>query len=218
MVARTVQRQRATDFGRALRQFDYGTISDAILHVKYTAREDAGPFKNGVVAHLRDYFSQDARTPVAAHVQSAPGIADRSGRASSIRSLPADGNVLELEMSPRFFRALDQEKTLKIQLVWVLARCTETRREATRSSSLRLPPAPPRRAPIDHDAAHSGKQYGGWQFSQKDVTDLGIAVETSGPAVKWQLQMTSGGANLKKNATGKVEVEDLILVLGYHWD
>src|SRR5205823_3804502 len=28
------------DFGRSLRQFDYSTITDAILHVKYTARED----------------------------------------------------------------------------------------------------------------------------------------------------------------------------------
>jgi hypothetical protein len=27
------------DFGKPLRQFDYRTISDAILHIKYTARE-----------------------------------------------------------------------------------------------------------------------------------------------------------------------------------
>jgi hypothetical protein len=47
---------------KELRQFDYSTISDAILHVKYTAREDAGVFKNGAVAHLRDYFSQDGAT------------------------------------------------------------------------------------------------------------------------------------------------------------
>ena len=33
------------DFGKPLRQFDYGTITDAILHVKYTAREDSGPFR-----------------------------------------------------------------------------------------------------------------------------------------------------------------------------
>ena len=69
MVAGTVQRPAANnpirnpDFGKPLRQFDYGTISDAILHVKYTAREDAGPFKNGAVTHLRDYFSQDGATP-----------------------------------------------------------------------------------------------------------------------------------------------------------
>ena len=38
------------------------TITDAVLHVKYTAREDAGPFKNGAIAHLRDYFSEDGTT------------------------------------------------------------------------------------------------------------------------------------------------------------
>ncbi|NJL54921.1 phage tail tape measure protein [bacterium] len=47
------------DFGKALRQFDYSTITDAILHIKYTAREDAGALKNGAIAHLRKYFSQD---------------------------------------------------------------------------------------------------------------------------------------------------------------
>lgn len=30
------------DFGKALRQFDYNTITDTILHIKYTAREDVG--------------------------------------------------------------------------------------------------------------------------------------------------------------------------------
>jgi Tc toxin complex TcA C-terminal TcB-binding domain/Neuraminidase-like domain len=41
------------DFGKTLRQFDYETISDAILHVKYTAREDVGTFKNGAIANLK---------------------------------------------------------------------------------------------------------------------------------------------------------------------
>ena len=50
------------DFGAPLRQFDYSTIVDAVLHVKYTAREDAGTFKNWAVAHLRDYFSEDGTT------------------------------------------------------------------------------------------------------------------------------------------------------------
>jgi hypothetical protein len=51
------------DFGKFLRQFDYDTISDAILHVKYTAREDAGPFKNEAVKHLREYFVQPGMSP-----------------------------------------------------------------------------------------------------------------------------------------------------------
>ncbi|MEM9008474.1 MAG: neuraminidase-like domain-containing protein, partial [Cyanobacteria bacterium P01_F01_bin.86] len=50
------------DFGKPLRQFDYSTITDAILHIKYTAREDAGLFKNGAIDHLRAYYAQDAAT------------------------------------------------------------------------------------------------------------------------------------------------------------
>ena len=50
------------DFGRPLRQFDYSTISDVILNINFTAREDAGAFKNGAVTHLREYFSQTGAT------------------------------------------------------------------------------------------------------------------------------------------------------------
>ena len=43
----------------ALRQFSYDTISDVILHVKYTSREDAGTFRQGAVDHLKnDVLSQ----------------------------------------------------------------------------------------------------------------------------------------------------------------
>jgi hypothetical protein len=36
-----------------LRQFPYGKISDVILHVKYTSREDTGQFRDQAVTHLK---------------------------------------------------------------------------------------------------------------------------------------------------------------------
>ncbi|NOT69646.1 MAG: hypothetical protein HOP04_15370 [Methylophilaceae bacterium] len=39
-----------------LRQFDYNTISDVILHIKYTAREDVGLFKTKTITHLQKYL------------------------------------------------------------------------------------------------------------------------------------------------------------------
>ncbi|MBW2647868.1 MAG: insecticidal toxin protein, partial [Deltaproteobacteria bacterium] len=36
-----------------VRQFDYDTISDVILHLRYTAREGGGLLKNGAVANLK---------------------------------------------------------------------------------------------------------------------------------------------------------------------
>ena len=38
---------------RGLRQFDYDTLTDVILHLRYTAREDAGQFRDAAVAHLQ---------------------------------------------------------------------------------------------------------------------------------------------------------------------
>ena len=35
-------------------QFDYDTISDVILHVRYTAREGGGLLRNGAIAHVKD--------------------------------------------------------------------------------------------------------------------------------------------------------------------
>jgi len=45
---------------KELRQFDYSTISDVILHLKYTAREDAGLFKENAVAYIKDFIMNTA--------------------------------------------------------------------------------------------------------------------------------------------------------------
>lgn len=42
-----------------LRQFDYSTISDVVLHVNYTAREAGGTFKDEVAGHLLNYFKNE---------------------------------------------------------------------------------------------------------------------------------------------------------------
>jgi hypothetical protein len=43
-----------------LRLFDYSTISDIIMHISYTAREDAGSFKNNAVTHLKEFITNAA--------------------------------------------------------------------------------------------------------------------------------------------------------------
>lgn len=40
-----------------LRQFDYSTISDVILHINYTARESGKPFRDKVVEYLKEYVA-----------------------------------------------------------------------------------------------------------------------------------------------------------------
>ena len=112
------------DFGKPLRQFDYGSISDAILHVKYTAREDAGAFKNSAVAHLRDHFSQDGATPSLRMLDLRREFPTQWHRFLNPTD-PADGNVFELEMSPVCSPCGIEGKTLKVNTIWLLARCTD---------------------------------------------------------------------------------------------
>src|SRR5205085_3794538 len=105
------------DFGKPLRQFDYETISDAILHVKYTAREDAGAFKNGAIEHLRAYFSQDGATPSLRMFNLRQEFPSQWHRFLNPTD-PANGNILELEMLSSLFPLRDLEKTLKVNTLW----------------------------------------------------------------------------------------------------
>jgi len=195
----------SADFGKALRQFDYSTITDAILHIKYTAREDAGAFKNGAIAHLRDYFSQDGATP--------------SLRMFNLRqefptqwhqflnpTKPADGNGFELEIIPNLFPIRDTSKTLKVNKIWLVARCNN----AGNYTIVMTPPLPePPPVGANTLTLTPVNQYGGLHFSQKDVE---IEIDLAAAPVKWQLRMSRSGGNVPE------EVEDVLLVLGYEWE
>src|SRR5439155_21145776 len=112
------------DFGRPLRQFDYSTISDVILHVKYTAREDAGTFKNGAIAHLREYFNRDGMMPCMRMFNLRQEFPSQWYRFLNPPN-PANGNVFELEMSPGLFPSRYEKKTLNVNSIWLLARCKD---------------------------------------------------------------------------------------------
>ena len=201
------------DFGKPLRQIDYGTISDAVLHVKYTAREDAGPFKSGAVTHLRDYFSQigSANSVRMFNLrQEFPSEWNRFLNPSN----PASGNIFELSLLSSLFPLRDLEKSLNINTIWLLARCTD----AGEFKIVMTPPlaAPP---PAESDSFKLVKaaQFGGLHFGEKDVSTQLIQIVLTGSPAKWLLKMTRpGGGILKVDPVTKIaEVEDLILVLGY---
>ncbi|MDY7791695.1 neuraminidase-like domain-containing protein [Burkholderia ubonensis] len=203
------------DFGSPLRQFDYSTIADSVLHVKYTAREDAGAFKNGAIAHLRDYFSEDGTT--------------RSWLALDLRrdfgtawsqflnpANPANGNVFELEMSTALFPLRDATKTLKINTIVLLARCSDPGKyDVTLTPPLAVQP------PVDSNTMVLAKSnmYGGLHYGQKDVAASGVDIVPTDEPVIWKIKVTRpGGGNLIEDPVKKVmEVEDLILVLGCEW-
>jgi hypothetical protein len=205
----------APDFGRMLRQFDYTTIADAVLHLKYTAREDAGPFKNGAITHLREYFTEDGTEPLVRMFDLRQEFPSQWHRFLYPTS-PAAGNVLDLDLSASLFRVLDQGKELKINAITLLVRSKEA---AVYKVELTLPEAPP--VPGDNlMTLVRVNQYGGLHLSQKDVAAWSVAIEPAGPPEKWKVKMTrDDGSNLKEDPVTKtMEVEDVLLVLTYKWD
>ena len=201
------------DFGRPLRQFAYKSILDAILHIKYTAREDAGPFKNGAIAHLRDYFSQDGATPSLRMLNLRNEFPTQWNRFLN-PSNPAKGNVFELEMSPELFPFRDEKKRVKINSVWLLA-CA---RDGENYTAVFNPPLPAAPAGSDTFKLAQVNQYGRLYFGQKDVSAANVTVDLIAPPVKWLLKMTNPANPNGILNTDPAEVEDVLLVFGYEWE
>ncbi len=194
----------SADFGKSLRQFDYGTISDVILHVKYTAREDSGPFKDGAIAHLRDYFRQEGTIPALRMFnlrQEFPTQWHRFLHPSDA----AAGNIFEMDVSNNLFHYRDHDKILKINTITLLARCTD-------NGNYTIVLNPPLSAGSDTFTLNRKDEFGGLHFAQTPGgADMGIEIAPGNPPVKWQLKMSRPGG-------GNLQVDDVLVVLGYEWN
>lgn len=192
----------SADFGEPLRQFDYATISDAILHVKYTAREDAGAFKNAAIAHLRDYLWQDGTTPSFQLFNLRQEFPNQWHRFLNPTN-PADGNCFELPMSSALFPLKDKGKTLTVNSIWLLARCTN-------SGSYTAVFNPPLASGSDTFTLVKD-QFGDLHYNQKDIAAPGVEIAATNVPVTWKLTVSRQNGDLKE------EMKDLLLVLGYDW-
>jgi hypothetical protein len=122
-------------------------------------------------------------------------------------------------LGPWLFPWRDSEKPLKINRISLLARCADLGDYTivmTPLPTTTTPPTPgPNKITLAQDPA-----YGGLHFGDKDVSGLDdIGMAPTGPRVSWHIQMTRpGGGNVRLDPTTKVmEVEDLILIVGYPW-
>lgn len=190
------------DFGRSLRQFDYDTISDAVLHVKYTAREDTAEFKHKAVEHLRDYFTADG-APSMLVLNLRRDFPSQWARFLTPDD-PAEGNAFELDVSHDLFPVRDAGKTLKVHTIWLLARCGDDQpRQATLS-----PPLPASGATMQMTPT---QDYGGLHFIEKDVSN--VEIDPGAPPTRWVL-----GVKPPAPASQELGIDDVFVVLGYQWE
>ena len=120
-------------------------------------------------------------------------------------------------MTPILFRLLDKKKTLKINSISLLARCSnDGPYQIVATPPLAVPPPP------GSNVLSIAKvnQFGGLHFGQKDVSAAGVEVLPYDPPIMWQLRMTRpGGGDLQLDPIlDVIEVQDLLLILGYEWE
>ena len=192
------------DFGAPLRQFDYTTISDAVLHLRYTSREDAGQFKQAAIESLRANLANEDR-PFLRVLDLRQEFPSQWHRFLTPQ-IPGGANVFEFELSPNLFPFRDAGKSLTINSVSFLARCTGS---GNYEVALTLPASATfSLAPV--------AQYGGLHFGQQSIP---IDLEPDDPPTLWKFTMTgpSGGVLTEDTVKRVMEVEHLVLVLGYAW-
>jgi hypothetical protein len=197
----------APDFGRPLRQFDYSSISDAVMHIKYTAREDMGPLKNAAITHLRNHLQEPGTTPGVLMLDLRRDFATEWARLLRPTS-PATGNVFALEVSTNLFPFRDARATLQINSISLAVRGTGTAYSATIS----------RPAASTTLSLTRLDKYGGLYFDTEDVSADSVKIDPTLPPDTWQLTLTGDAGNLVEDPTSHLsELQDALLVFGYQW-
>jgi len=101
---------------RRLRQFDYDTISDLILHVRYTAREDVGQFKADAITHLQDVL-QNGSAGVRMRRMFDLRREFSTEWYAFLHPAPGGHKTLQIQLSAQHFPALAQNGNIQVEAI-----------------------------------------------------------------------------------------------------
>jgi hypothetical protein len=112
----------------ALRQFDYSTISDIIIHLNYTAREDAGLFKEKAVDHIKGFLINVAELTKQPLMRMFSMRHEFSTEWHRFLHPPVAGDdqVMKVTFRREHFPFFTRERNLDIRKVEILAKTSRT--------------------------------------------------------------------------------------------
>ncbi len=195
---------------KELRQFDYSTISDMILHLKFTARESGGLFKKNTVAYIKDFIMNTAELadqplmrmfrmkhefPTEWHKFLYPTPED-------------DEQLLSFTVGKERFPFFAQDRDIVVMKIEVFAKCTQDGKykmvlsytnsdgDTFTSPEITMP---------------QNDSYGGLNKAPINVNDAGLNLDQK-MSLKVKL---STARDYKSLATEPDEVEDIFLVVHY---
>ncbi len=200
-----------SDFGRSLRQFDYSSISDAIVQISYTAREDAGNFKLQAIEDLRAHFENNEENSNVPNVRLLSMRHEFPNEWHSLFDVTANSsNELVLNITERHFTHKDISKILNVNSIAII-----TRAQLEGDYNLNWNAISGEETIVENTnivlsqmQAYGNAHVGFLVGNGDSIISLDFSTNN-----EWQFTVTSpSGEELSQD-----ELEDLLIVIGYAW-
>jgi hypothetical protein len=179
------------------RQFDYDTISDVVLHLRYTARDAGTVLKSAALSHLKESPAPSDPPPLFLVIQPRQEFPSEWQR--FLTPIPAgSSHTLSLSLTSDLFPLRDAKRSLKLTSLWLFTRCVNQDDYSVDFNDDFSSGTPSLKA---------SPSFRGFHFAQQDL-DLPLKSDAPLPL---EITITRQGGNVGK------EVSDLMLIFGYEW-
>ena len=202
---------------KELRQFDYSTISDVILHVKYSARESGGMFKEKAVEYIRDFIINTAEEQPLMRMFSMKHEFPSEWHRFLHPTIEGAEQVLSFTIGKERFPFFTKDRSVDVMKIEVFAKCQRSEDEVgdyhlvlsymmsedstVTSSQITMP---------------QSEVYGGLYKATISGSDSGLNLDDFEVQRAMNLKMKcSSSSDYRGLATNPDEVEDIFLVFYY---
>ena len=204
-----------------LRQFDYSTISDVILHLNYRARENGGPFKNKAGEYIKNFIMNAFEPPLTdqplMRMFSMKHEFSTEWHKFLHPSVEGGEQVLNITIGKERMPFFTQHRKINVMRIDVLARTTKAEDYYLILSVTY--------ADDDNDLENSSSQipmpqnprFGNLQTASLPCDDCNINVENISIDKQLSIKLSSS-ENFIPLDTNPDEVKDILLVLHYKLD
>lgn len=201
---------------RDLRQFDYSTISDVIMHVGYTAREDVGMFRDKAITYIKNFIGNAAELSEEPLMQFFSMKHDFPNEWYRFLHPANEGGEQLLTFTPARarFPFFAQERIVTVMQLEVFVRSTQSATYNLLMSYTNTDTDTVNSSPITVAPASA---YGDVNHTSVDTTDAGMNLEELDvdQPVTFKIKRSTA-ADYTALTTQPDELDDVMIVLRYH--
>jgi hypothetical protein len=198
-----------------LRQFDYGTISDVILHLNFTARQNGGLFKLMATSHVQDFLMNAEDLSEQPLLQMFNMKQEFPGEWHKFLHPTGQGaeQMLTVTIGKERFPFFVQSRSIVVSKIDAFARSSKTSSYHLIMSYTNLDGDPVISTQITMPQSDA---YGGLNKTTIDVSDAGLNLEELDVAAPMSLKLKRIVVNdFSSLSTDPDEMEDVYLVFHY---